>query len=63
VPLQAKELLTTEIEKFQLVRDTLKAWLKAGDKSEDEWQKQLLAILPLIFPKYIAVIEKLSIED
>ncbi len=63
VPLQAKELLTTEIEKFQLVRDTLKAWLKAGDKSEDEWQKQLLAILPLIFPKYIAVIEKLPIED
>lgn len=63
VPLQAKELLATEIEKFKLVRDTLKAWLKAGDKSEDQWQKQLLAILPLIFPKYVAVIEKVPIED
>ncbi len=63
VPLQAKELLATEIEKFKLVRDTLKAWLKAGDKSEDRWQKQLLAILPLIFPKYVAVIEKVPIED
>ena len=63
VPLQAKELLTTEIEKFQLVRDTLKAWLKAGEKSEDQWQKQVLAILPLIFPKYIAVIEKMPVED
>lgn len=63
VPLQAKELLATEIEKFQLVRNTLKAWLKAGDKSEDQWQKQVLAILPLIFPKYVAVIEKVPIED
>lgn len=61
--LYAKELLTTEIEKFQFVRDTLKAWLKAGDKSEDQWQKALLSILPLIFPKYIAVIEKVPIAD
>lgn len=62
-PLHAKELLATEIEKFQFVRNMLKAWLKAGDKSEDQWQKELLAILPLIFPKYIAVIEKVPIED
>lgn len=62
-PLRAEELLATEIEKFQLVRNTLAAWLKAGDKSENQWQKQLLAILPLIFPKYIAVIEKVPIED
>jgi hypothetical protein len=62
-PLHAKELLTTEIEKFQFVRDTLKAWLKTGGKSEDQWQKELLAILPLIFPKYVAVIEKVPIED
>ncbi|KDB05138.1 hypothetical protein U879_03120, partial [Defluviimonas sp. 20V17] len=62
-PLHAKELLTTEIEKFQFVRDTLKAWLKAGEKSEDQWQKALLSILPLIFPKYVAVIEKVPIDD
>jgi hypothetical protein len=62
-PLHAKELLTTEIEKFQFVRDTLKAWLKVGDKSEDQWQKALLSILPLIFPKYVAVIEKVPVDD
>lgn len=62
-PLQAKELLTTEIEKFQFVRDMLKTWLKAGGKSEDQWQKALLSILPLIFPKYVAVIEKVPIDD
>lgn len=62
-PLHAKELLATEIEKFQFVRDTLRAWLKAGEKSEDQWQKALLSILPLIFPKYIAVIEKVPVED
>jgi hypothetical protein len=62
-PMHAKELLTTEIEKFRFVRDTIKAWLKAADKSEDQWQKEILAILLLIFPKYVAVIEKVPIED
>jgi hypothetical protein len=62
-PLRAEELLTTEIEKFQLVRDTIAAWLASGERSEEQWQKQLLAFLPIIFPKYIAVIEKVPIED
>ena len=53
----------TEIEKFELVRDTIVAWLAAGEKSEEQWQKQPLAFLPLIVRKYIAVIEKLPIED
>lgn len=62
-PLRAEALLETEIEKFELVRDTIVTWLAARDKSEEQWQKQLLAFLPLIFPKYIAVIEKVPIED
>jgi hypothetical protein len=62
-PLRAEELIETEIEKFDLVRKTISAWLKVGDKSEDEWQKQLLAFLLLIFPKYVAVLEKVPIED
>lgn len=61
--LRADELIETEIEKFELVRETLRTWLKAGDKSEEEWQSQLVAILLLIFPKYIAVLEKVPIED
>lgn len=63
VPLRANDLLETEIEKFELVLNTLKAWLKAADKSEDEWQKQVLAILLLIFPKYVAVLEKMPVDD
>lgn len=62
-PLHAKVLLQTEIEKFELVRNTIVAWLKSSDKNEEQWQKQMLAFLPLIFPKYVAVIEKLPIED
>lgn len=62
-PLRAEELLETEIEKFELVRDTIISWLEMGDKSEDQWQKLMLAFLPLIFPKYIAVFEKLPIKD
>ena len=62
-PLRAEALLEVEIEKFELVRDTIVAWLASGDKSEEQWQKKLLAFLPLIFPKYIAVIEKLPIDD
>ena len=63
-PLRAEELLTTEIEKFELVRDTIRTWLaSSGARTEAEWQKQLLAFLPIIFPKYVAVIEKVPIED
>lgn len=62
-PLRADELLQTEIEKFELVRNTIQLWLRSGERTEEQWQKQLLAFLPLIFPKYVAVIEKLPIAD
>lgn len=62
-PIRAEKLLETEIEKFNLIRGTLKAWLDAGEKSEKDWQEKLLAILPLIFPKYIAVLKEVPIED
>lgn len=63
-PLRAEELLSTEIEKFELVLETIRSWLAfSGGRSEADWQKQLLAFLPIIFPKYVAVIEKVPIED
>jgi hypothetical protein len=62
-PLRAEELIGTEIEKFELVRDTIRQALISGGQSEEEWQKMLLAFLPLIFPKYVAVIEKVPVED
>ena len=62
-PLRAEVLLDHEIDKFELVRDTVLAWLSAGDRSEDQWQKQMIAFLPLIFPKYVAVLEKVPVDD
>lgn len=61
--LRAEVLLDHEIGKFKMVRDTVLAWLSAGDRSEDQWQKQMIAFLPLIFPKYVAVLEKVPVAD
>lgn len=63
IPLHAEELIDAEIEKFKFIHDTIQEALKSGGYSEDEWQKMLIAFLPLIFPKYIAVIEKIPVED
>lgn len=62
-PLRAEILIDTEIEKFEFVRNTVIEWLSDQTKSEDDWQRQLLAFILIIFPKYIAVIEKVPIED
>ncbi len=62
-PLSAPELYESEIEKFELVRDTIREMLKNGEGSEEEWQKMLLHFLLLIFPKYIAILEKVPVED
>lgn len=62
-PLRAPELIDSEIEKFVLIRDTIRSWLASGERTEDQWQKMLLAFLPLIFPKYVAVLEKVPVED
>jgi hypothetical protein len=62
-PLRVPELLSSEIEKFVLIRDTIRSWLASGERSEEDWQKMLIAFLPLIFPKYVAVLEKVPVED
>lgn len=62
--LQADDLFDTEIEKFELVLATIRAWLaSSAGQSEAEWQRKLLAFLPIIFPKYVAVLEKVPVED
>ena len=62
-PLRAPELIGSEIEKFVLIRDTIRSWLASGERTEDQWQKMLLGFLQLIFPKYVAVLEKVPVED
>lgn len=63
LPLRAENLIVVEIEKFVLIRDTIRAWLSKEQRTEEQWQKMLIAFLPLIFPKYIAVLQKVPVED
>jgi hypothetical protein len=61
---QPRELLQAEIEKFKLIRKTIKEWLKSSEgRTEKEWQQKILSFILLIFPKYVAVLENLQIED
>lgn len=58
------ELLQREIAKFEYVREVI-AGLLAGseNRSEADWQRLIVPLLLLIFPKYIAVLEKVRLED
>lgn len=62
--LRQDELLRAEIDKFLFLRDTLTAWLaKATSYSEREWQKMVIGVILLLFPKYVAVLENVRIAD
>lgn len=62
--LRQDELLRAEIDKFVFLRETLSAWLtKATSYSEKEWQKMVVNVIPLLFPKYVAVLENVRIAD
>jgi hypothetical protein len=63
-PFHPRELLQAEIVKFELIRNTIKEWLETSEgRTEKEWQKMLLSFILLIFPKYVAVLENVQIED
>lgn len=53
-----------ETDKFEFVRDELKAMLDTPEGySEADWQRRILKFILLIFPKYIAVLPNLQIND
>ncbi len=59
-----EELLEAEINKFVLIRDTISQWLRSSEgRTEKEWQQMILTFIQLIFPKYVAVLENVQIED
>lgn len=63
-PLKQSELLQTELEKYELIRDTIAGWLRTGEKRpETDWQKMILNFLLLIFPKYVAVLSNVKVND
>ena len=63
-PLEQGLLLQAEIDKFVYLRDTISAWLeKAETYSEQDWQRMIIKVILLIFPKYVAVLENVKITD
>lgn len=53
-----------ETDKFEFVRDELKAMLISPEGyTEANWQQRILKFILLIFPKYIAVLPSLQIND
>lgn len=63
-PLPQDEMLQAEIDKYIYLRDTIKEWLNSEkNRSEHDWQKMIIKIILLIFPKYIAVLENVKIAD
>lgn len=63
-PLGHDELLNAEIDKFSYLRDTISEWLKcANSYTERDWQKMIIKVILLIFPKYIFVLENVQIKD
>jgi hypothetical protein len=63
-PLEQERLLQAEIDKFAYLRDTISAWLEKADTySERDWQRMIIKVILLIFPKYVAVLENVEIAD
>jgi hypothetical protein len=53
-----------EVHKYEYIRDRIKEMLADADAySENEWQALMLEFILLIFPKYVAVLEKVNIKD
>lgn len=62
--LDLDELKKLEIEKYVLIRDLIDDALKTKKNwSEDDWQQLMLSFLLLLFPKYIKVLENVTIHD
>lgn len=62
--LDLSALKKLEIEKYVLIRDLIDDALKTKKNwSEGDWQQLMLSFLLLLFPKYIKVLENVTIHD
>jgi hypothetical protein len=58
------ELIQAEIDKYVLLRDTILGWLAdATAYSEKDWQRLIIKVILLLFPKYVAVLEGVAVAD
>ncbi len=61
---KVEALYKYEAGKYIYIRDRINNMLKDPDSySEDTWQKLMLDFLLLLFPKYVAILEKVHIKD
>lgn len=57
-------LANFELQKFDYIHAELKSMLADVESyTEKDWQKKILGLLLLIFPKYIAVLENVHVKD
>jgi hypothetical protein len=62
--LDQPELIQAEIDKYVLLRNTISAWLgDATSYSEKDWQRLIIKVILLLFPKYVAVLEGVTVAD
>lgn len=63
-PLDPGPVRAIELDKFVYMRDELKAMLADSESyAESAWQKKIVDLLLLLFPKYVAVLEHVHIND
>lgn len=61
---KASFLADFELQKFEYIHAELKTMLAAVESyTEKDWQKKILDLLLLIFPKYVAVLENVHVKD
>jgi len=57
-------VLESEIMKFEYLLDTMTTWLRCESAHDErEWQKMIREVICLVYPKYVTVLEEVSIED
>lgn len=53
-----------ELQKYEIIRDQIAEWLRTKPNvDEGTWQQLMLSFLLLLFPKYIKVLENVTISD
>lgn len=63
-PLEQEDLIEAEIQKYVYLHDLIAQWLREEeDRSEMDWQRMIVKVVLLLFPKYIAVLESVPVCD
>lgn len=63
-PLSQADVVEAELDKYIYLRDLINKWLdEEVNRSEADWQAMIKKVILLLFPKYIAVLENVTVAD